>query len=99
MIGDFRDVSVCAVPHRMIIVEGGVLFCNRSGFYGVSGRLMFEYRSHLWYLDTSEQTFGKVAVCHIVKIHKLLEELIGPDHMEADGSKFQLRFRDEVKNG
>lgn len=93
MIGDFRDVSVCAVPHRMTIVEGGVLFSNKSGFYRFSCRLMFSYHSHLWYLENAESTWDKVAVCHIVKMHKLLEELIGADHMESDGSKFQFAFK------
>lgn len=55
---------------------------------------MFGYRSHLWYLEQVESTWDRVAVCHIVKMHKLLEELIGADHMESDGSKFQFVFKE-----
>lgn len=92
-IGEYRDVSVGAVPHRMTIVEGGVLFSNKSGFYGYTARYMFSYRSHLWYLEHTESTFGSVAACHLVKMHKLLGEYIGTDHTEADGSVFELSFK------
>jgi|LakMenEpi03Aug12_release.lakeMendotaPanAssembly.Ray.scaffolds.fasta_scaffold03878_17 hypothetical protein len=92
-VGEYREVSVCAVPHRMMIVDGGVLFSNKSGFYGVSSRYMFSYRSSLWYLDSSESTFGKIPVVHLVKMHKLLCEYIGGDHTEADGTPFSLTFK------
>ena len=77
----------------MTIVEGGVLFSDKSGFYGVSGRFMFEYQSNLWYLIHAEATWDKVAACHLVKMHKLLGEYIGTDHTEADGSLFELTFK------
>lgn len=86
-----RKVTVCGVPHEMSIVDGCVLFSNKAGFWGVSGRYVWEFRSHLWYLTTSEGTFGTVAGCHLTKMHELLMELIGGDHEE-----FELRFKDEV---
>lgn len=92
-IGEYRDVTVCGVPHRMTIVEGGVLFSNKAGFWGVSARYMFSYRSCLWYLNHTESTFGNVAAVHLVKMHKLLCEKIGPDHTEADGTIFSLTFK------
>ena len=90
---NFRDVSVCGVPYRMTIADGGVLFSNKSGFSGVSGRFMFSYKSSLWYMEHAESTFGKVAACHLVRMHKLLQELISRDHTEADGSMFELTFK------
>lgn len=92
--GEFRDVSVCGVPYRMSIVDGGVMFSNKSGFWGVSGRFMFEYRHHLWYMLHAASTWDSVAACHLAKMHKLLGEHIGPDHTEADGTVFELRFRE-----
>lgn len=94
-LGNYRDVSVCGVPHRMTIVDGGVMFSNRSGFYGYSGRYMFEYAGMLWYLIHSESTFGKVAAAHLAKMHKLLSEMISPDHTESSGKKFVLRFTED----
>lgn len=91
--GEYRDISICCVPYRMTIVEGGVVFSNRSGFYGVTGRFMFAYRSHLWYLDHSQSTWGDVAACHLVRMHERLSEYIGPDHAEADGTEFKLTFK------
>ncbi len=92
-IGDYRNVSLGGVPYRMTIVDGGVLFSNRSGFHGVTGRFVFSYRSHLWYLEHSESTWGSVAACHLVKMHKLLGEYIGADHAESNGSVFELTFK------
>lgn len=89
-----RKVTVCAVPYEMTIVEGGVLFSNKSGFSGTHGRYMFEYKSSLWYLTELTSTWKATPVCHIVKMHKLLALHIGPDHTEADGTRFQLEFRD-----
>ena len=88
-----RQVTIGAVPHEMSIVDGGVLFSSKSGFYGVTGRYMFEYKSNLWYLTDTESTWSRVPVCHLVKMYTLLEEHIGGDHFEADGSKFELRFK------
>ena len=93
-----KDVVVCGVPYRMTIVDGGVLFSNKSGFSGFVSRSMFSYRNSLWYLDTSESTYGKIAAVHIVKMHRLLCDLIAPDHCESDGSKFQLRFVPDRSN-
>lgn len=93
VIGQYRDVSVGGVPHRMTIVEGGVMFSNKSGFYGYTARYMFAYRSCLWYLQHTDSSFGEVAACHLVKMHKLLAEYIGPDHTEADGTEFELTFK------
>jgi hypothetical protein len=88
-----KRVNVCGVPYMMTIVDGGVLFSNKSGFYGVSGRFMFEYRGHLWYLMHSESTFGEVPVCHLARMAELLAKYIGSDHTEADGSVFTLQFK------
>lgn len=92
-VSEFRDVSVCGVPYRMTIADGGVLFSNKSGFSGVSGRFMFSYKSSLWYLEHAVSTFGHVAACHLVKMHELLQKHIGTDHTEADGSVFRLTFK------
>ena len=72
-----RKVIVCGVPHDMAIVEDGVLFCDRAGFWGVVRRTMFDYREGLWYLL---ETTRDVPVAHIVKMHALLAEHIGADH-------------------
>ncbi len=90
-----RRVTVCAVPYDMSIVEGGVLFSNKSGFSGSHGRYMFEYRANLWYLTESTSTWKATAVCHIVKMHKLLALHIGPDFTEGNGSPFTLTFKDQ----
>lgn len=86
-----RKVTICGVPHEMSIVDGCVLFSNKSGFWGVSGRFIWEFRGLLWYLVSSEQTFGKVAGCHLARMHELLEEHIGGDH-----EQFELRFKEEA---
>lgn len=83
-----RKVTICGVPHEMQIVDGGVLFSNKSGFWGVSGRFVWEFRSHLWYLVACETTFGKVAGCHLTRMHELLTEHIGGDH-----EQFDLQFK------
>lgn len=88
-----KDVSVCGVPYRMTIADGGVLFSNKSGFAGVSGRFMFSYKSSLWYLEHAVSTFGSVAACHLARMHQLLQDRISPDHTEADGSIFKLTFK------
>lgn len=82
-------VTVCGVPHEMSIVDGGVLFSDKSGFYGVTKRIMFTYRSDLWYVVEATSTFDNVALCHLVRMHKLLAEHIGGDHEVR-----QLRFRE-----
>lgn len=90
-----KDVNVCGVPYKMAIVDGGLMFSNKSGFYGVSGRFMFEYRGNLWYLLHSESTFGSVPMCHLRRMHELIKQHVSGDHCEADGSKFELRFKNE----
>ena len=92
----FRDVSIRGVPYRMMLADGGVLFSNKSGISGLTGRYMFIYRNSLWYFDHAEATFGTLALCHLVKMHELLEQLIGRDHTEADGSKFTLVFKESA---
>lgn len=77
-------VNVCAVPYEMSVVEGGVLFSNKSGFYGFTGRFMWEYKSHLWYLVATETTFGRVAACHLTRMHELLCKHVGKDHTEFE---------------
>lgn len=76
MPGESRHVTVAGVPHTMQIVEGGVLFSNKAGFWGVSARYMFAYKSNLWYLVQVESTFGDVPLVHLDKMHKLLKAKI-----------------------
>lgn len=85
-----RKVGVCGVPHDMTIVDGGVMFSDKAGFWGVSGRFMWEYKCHLWYLVCSEDSFGTVAGCHLKKMHELLTEMIGADH-----EQFELKWKDQ----
>ena len=92
-IGDSREVGVCGVPHVMTIVDGGVLFSNKSGFSGYAARYMFAYRSSLWYLEEFGVVFGEVPLSHFARMHSLLAEYIGPDHTEADGTVFELTFK------
>lgn len=70
-----RDVVVCGVPYEMSIVDGGVLFCDRSGFWGVASRIMVEFRAGLWRVSTAADTFDRVPLCHFVKMHQLLKEI------------------------
>ena len=92
-IGEYRDVSVCAIPHRMTIVEGGVLFSDKSGLARYATRHMFSYREHLWYLEQDAAACKAVAACHLVEMYKLLQDYIGPDHSDANGSNFVLTFK------
>ena len=89
----YRDVSICGVPYRLTIVEGGAMFSDKSGFWGVSGRFMFEYAEMLWYLVGAESTWNRVPAAHLASMHKKLGEYIGTDHTEADGSVFELSFK------
>lgn len=91
---DAKRISICGVPYTMDIVDGGVLFSNKSGFYGVSGRFMFSRKSWLWYLDHSESTWGSVPSCHLVRMHELLaEHIAGDNEPEKDGGSFRLQWR------
>ena len=92
-----RNVSVCGVPFLMSIVDGGVLFSSKHGFYGVTERYMFERKSSLWYLVDIKATFKAVAVSHIVKMHELIGRFISEDHEpERDGDEFVLCWKREV---
>jgi len=71
-----RKVTVRCVPYEMSIVDGGVLFSNKSGFFGVSARIMFEQRQGLWYISNAATTLDGVALCHLVKMSQLLEKHI-----------------------
>lgn len=82
-----RKVTVCGVPHELSIVDGGAMFSDKSGFWGVSKRVMFEYRE-LWYIVDGQATFDNFPLCHLVKMHKLLMEHIGGDH-EVKEFKFK----------
>ena len=75
-----KSVIVCGVPYEISIIDGGVLFSDKSGFYGVSARTMFEYRSGLWYIIDVKRTFDSIALCHLVKMSKLLIKHIGDNH-------------------
>lgn len=77
---DSRKVTICAVPYEMQIIDGGVLFIERSGFWGTHARYLWTYRL-LWYLDISESSasWNRVAGPHLVKMHKLLEEMVRVD--------------------
>lgn len=77
----------------MSIVDGGVMFSDKSGFYASASRFMFAYRHHLWYLMNYETISDGIPACHLAKMHQLLSEYISPDHTEADGSTFQLAFK------
>ncbi len=79
-----RKVTVCGVPHEMSIVDGGVLFSNKSGFYGVSRRIMFARRNRLWYIENAAATFDSVPLCHLVKMAKLLDIHIDANHTSSD---------------
>lgn len=92
-MGNLRRVSICGVPHEMSIVDNCVLFSNKAGFWGVSARFIWVFRSHLWYLDSSESTFGNVAGVHLTRMHQLLCEKIGADHEE-----FPMTFKDDRKS-
>ena len=83
-----QNVSICGVPYLMQIVDGGVLFSKKSGFYKSAGRFMFAYRNRLWWLEHAESTFGHVSAVHLQRMHELLCEKIGSDHED-----FPLRFK------
>jgi hypothetical protein len=69
-----KRVVICGVPYTMQIVDGGVLFSEKSGFWGVSGRYVWTYRSAHWYLDTAEVTWHRVMGSHLVRMLELLHE-------------------------
>ena len=75
-----KKVTICGVPHEMSIVDGGVMFSDKSGFWGLSSRIMFEYRSGLWYILSADSTFNKTAACHIVRMYEMLAKHIGGNH-------------------
>jgi hypothetical protein len=91
-MSEHKNVSICGIPYRLIIVDGGAMFSNKSGVS--TGRFMFRYNNCLWYLDHSESTWGYVAACHLVQMHELLEKHIGRDHTEAYGNVFELSFKE-----
>lgn len=68
----YRDISILGIPHSIEIVDGGVLFSNKSGFWGVSGRFMFEYKGRMWYLVGMETTWNQVPINHLVRMREEL---------------------------
>jgi hypothetical protein len=83
-MSDTRKVNVCGVPFEMGIADGGVLFSNKSGFWGVSARYMWAYRSGLWYLTEVHATWNSVPGVHLIRMHTLLTEMIGREHEQFD---------------
>lgn len=83
----FKDVSVCGMPYRMYLVEGGVLFSDKSRFDGRTARFMFSYRYALWYFEESQSTYEAVPACHLATMHELLCQMIWPDHSTNEGGR------------
>lgn len=81
-IGDKRQVTVCCVPYEMTIIEGGVLFSDKAGFYGLYHRYTFEFRHLLWYLSENVGTSDSTPLCHLKAMHSLLSKHVCPDHGE-----------------
>ena len=73
-------VNVCAIEHEMIVADGCVIFSEKSGFWGVSRRVVFEFRSGLWYLHEITGSMTHVPLAHITRMHELLGIHIGEDH-------------------
>ena len=73
-------VNVCAIEYEMIVADGCVIFSEKSGFYGVSRRVVFEFRSGLWYLHEVTGSMTNVPVAHLTRMHELLGIHIGEDH-------------------
>lgn len=93
---EVRKVVIGGVPHTMTVGDGCVVFSDKSGFYGTHGRFMFVYLSHLWYLDLKESsdTFHRIAAKHIVKMHKLLEELVEVEGEGTSTKPAKLSFKE-----
>jgi hypothetical protein len=89
-VSNCKEVTICAVPFEMSIVDGGVLFSEKSGFYGVTARYMFSYTGH-WRLIEVTRTFEGVPVMHFLKMYELLKEHIG-DNFELKMNE-PLRWR------
>lgn len=90
------NVTVGGIPHSMTIVENAVVFSNKSGFSGCSKRVMFEYRSNLWYITEVQGNVGTksanyIPAAHIVKMHQLLKEHIGNDHELPDNENLTFK--------
>ena len=79
--GQRIPVTVCAIPYELTRIEGGALFSCKSGFWGCSSRIVFEFGSnYLWQLTQFEDSGGSVPLCHLVKMKALLAEHICADH-------------------
>ena len=39
-------------------------------------RMMFTYKSNMWYLEDQQSTFGYLALSHLDKIHKILKQYV-----------------------
>ena len=82
------NVLICGTAYDMQIVDGCVIFQDRSGFANWNQRLWFTFENGLWYLATAEDTFRQVPLCHLADMYKLLIEEIGDDH-----TQFKLKFK------
>lgn len=80
-VGDPEPVTICGVPYTFQRIEGGVIFSEKSGFWGHSLRVVFSYQSMLWRL---EEATGKVALCHLVRMAQIIDERVHGDHAEAN---------------
>ena len=90
-MSETKNVNICAVPYTMSIIDGGVMFSDKTGFYGVTGRFVFEYRCGLWYLATAHDTFDAIAACHVRRMHELLAEHVLRDHEDDNPKHFAFR--------
>lgn len=79
VMGERLDVTICAVPYVMELVEGGVLFVSRHGFAAGSmeSGATFAYRSSLWYLSDTNR---EIPAAHLSKMHTLLERHVYKDN-------------------
>ena len=74
-MSDIKEITICGIPYTMQQTDGGVLFSEKSGFWGLSCRLMFEYKEGLWYLVDIKASFNTVPVAHLTKIYEFLKEV------------------------
>lgn len=61
-----RSITLCGVPYQVTLIDGQVIFLNRSGFAFTHSQFTFEWCGTGWYLVDTESSAERVYVPHIV---------------------------------
>lgn len=68
------QTNLRGVPYQVDLVDGQVIFEDKSGFWGTHCRFAYEWKGVGWYLVGAEDWVGKVYVPHLVAAYEFVEK-------------------------